>query len=313
MCGQTSWPVQKKNLFRVLSGIGILLSAAVLLPAQDPAGTSVEIDEKLEAENARRRLEFANRATSRFELTVHGPSDQLSKLIPQPMLRWNNPHSGTTDGVLIGFSRGGRPDVLAQFAMHSEKNVVHEFQATCEFPLSMKRDGQGFWSYESPSIEFKILTDVKPPVESEAARLFQFRQIAESFEVFDEHGWKKPERQTLRLLRQPVHRYRDPEAGILDGVIMPFVLGTDPEAILLIEAFQTEQGPQWRYAFSEMTIYALQVFQNGKIVWEKPDRRVFCQSHVAHYVCPYRIAPDDPSLKGAFQTKLPEFRSPPAK
>jgi len=300
----------------LVPGACLLLMIMVTAPlsAQQPADSPVEAATDLDTENARRRLDFINKASSRFELTVHEETDAVSRLIPGPLLRWSNPQSTASDGVLIGFSRGGRPDVLAQFAMHSEKNIVHEFHATCERPLSMKRDGQGeFWRYDVPSIEFRTLSGVKPPVDSETARMVQFRQIGESFEVFDEHGWTRPVRQVLRLLRQPVYRYHDEKAGIIDGVVMPFVLGTDPEAILMIEAFQSEDGPQWRYAFCEMTIYALQAFRSGEMVWEKPDRRVFCQSGVAHYVCPYRPAPDDPSLKGAFQTGRAEVKPTPAK
>jgi hypothetical protein len=272
--------------------------------ADEPAAAPAE--DAVEAEKSRKRLEFLNKAAARFELHVNGEAGAVSNVVPTPLLRWTNPHSSAKDGVLIAFSHGGRPDALAQIAVYSETNVVHEFQSTCEQPVAMQRDGRTFWEYGEPGIQFQALAKVSPPADSESLRTIQLRQIAESFQVFDEHGWNTPVRQPLRLLRQPVHRYHDSQAGILDGAVFAFVLGTDPEATLMVEAVQEENGPQWRFAFSEMTIYALQAFRQEEMVWNKPDRRVFCRSNVAHYVCPYSPSPDDPSLKGL----MPSATSP---
>src|SRR5262249_22945159 len=63
--------------------------------------------------------------------------------------------------------------------------------------------------------------------------------------------------QDLRLLPQPVYRYS--EAGtILDGAVFIFVMGTDPECCLLVEAYRDNKGSRYRYAFAPMSIYRLE-------------------------------------------------------
>jgi hypothetical protein len=287
------------NIFLACSVGASSLRAAEPASPGSPAAESPASGEKLEAENSQKRLDFLTTAAARFELQVTtNQGTEQGRLTEKPLLRWTNPHSSAKDGVLVAYGRGGRPDALAQFAIYSETNVVHEFQTTSEKPLKMSRDGRVFWIAEEPVINFRTLEAAAAPAGSEALRTAQMRQIAESFQVFDEHGWTNPVRQPLRLLRQPTYRYRDSQAGIIDGAVFTYALATDPEANLLLEAFQGESGPQWRFAFSEMTIYALQALRNDELVWDKPDRRVFCRANVAHYVCPYRPAADDLSLKG---------------
>jgi len=292
----------------LVSCIGMIWTFTLPVVAQEAAPDN----KSLEAENAQKRLDFMNKAMARNELAILGKTEIPSKLIPAPLLRWSSVEGNVKDGGLYGFTRGGRLDVVMQFPLHSETFTVQEFVATCEQPISMKRDGQEFWRYDSPSIEWNVLPDAKPPHESKTARTVQFRQLAESFEIQIDHGQKTFVRQPLRLLRQPVHRYQDLDIGAVDGAVFAFVLETDPEAILMLEACQSDTGPQWRYAVTEMTVNALEVTRNGKKVWEKPDHRVFCQSFVKHYTCPYRPLPDDVSLKGTLKmsTAVPAAAGP---
>lgn len=121
------------------------------------------------------------------------------------------------------------------------------------------------------------------------------RKIAEDFNVMDDHGWTTKVRQPLRLLRQPVHRYSDAEVGIIDGAIFSYVLGTDPEANLLLEAYAATDGPRWRFTFSPQTIYGMQAFRDETMVWEIGERRIFCDSTAIQYVCPYHRAGRPPA------------------
>ena len=54
-------------------------------------------------------------------------------------------------------------------------------------------------------------------------------------------GWKadSTDREELRLLPKPLYRY-EPKAGpVIDGAVFAFVMGTDPESLLLIEAVKS--------------------------------------------------------------------------
>ena len=74
----------------------------------------------------------------------------------------------------------------------------------------------------------------------------------------------------MRLLAQPIYRYEKPEGDLIDGALFVFVLGTDPEALLLIEAHQVDGTPRWQYGLARMSNVNLRVSDRGRPVWEVP-------------------------------------------
>ncbi len=70
------------------------------------------------------------------------------------------------------------------------------------------------------------------------------------------------------MLPRPLYRYRIAQPGkLLDGSLIAFVSGTDPESILLIEAFRVGRKYQWQYAFVRRTSGALEGRFREKVVW----------------------------------------------
>lgn len=261
---------------------------------QDPFASSAPAEGD---QAAQQRFEFMRTALQRYELTVDG---EAAPMEATPLLRWTNPQSNVKDGMLVAYSRGGRPDVLAQLAMYSPKTVMQEFQSTSEATVEMRRDGRLMWNPAGPVIEFRTLNGAAPPSERPALRTAQMRAIAGEFEIFDDFGWKETVRQTLRLLPRAIYRYEDPQANIIDGAIFTYVIGTDPECNLFLEADSTADGPRWRYAFRPMSIYKLDAFRGDELVWSCPESRVFGSSSNHHYSCPYPRHPEDASLEGLF-------------
>ena len=51
------------------------------------------------------------------------------------------------------------------------------------------------------------------------------------------------------------------------------LLGTDPEAYLMLEARAGREGPEWQFAFAPQTSYALKASWTGREVWSVPDRK----------------------------------------
>jgi hypothetical protein len=78
----------------------------------------------------------------------------------------------------------------------------------------------------------------------------------------------------LRLLTQPLYRYQSTDPDVLDGGVFAFVTsaGTDPEAVLVVEARKPPDGgdPIWHYAVGRFTDLALSVRRNGKVVFDVP-------------------------------------------
>jgi hypothetical protein len=90
-------------------------------------------------------------------------------------------------------------------------------------------------------------------------------------------------KQDLRLLPQPLYRYSEKEE-ILDGALFVFVVTTDPECCLLLEAYQDHEGSRYRYAVAPMSIYQLEVRYKDHPVWSIERRGAVgpnCRSYYA--------------------------------
>ena len=82
-------------------------------------------------------------------------------------------------------------------------------------------------------------------------------------------GWKSDDsdREELRLLPRPLYRYETTDATVFDGAVFPFVMGTDPESLLLLEAVKEGETARWRYAFARRTSGELEGRYHDKVVW----------------------------------------------
>ena len=108
-------------------------------------------------------------------------------------------------------------------------------------------------------------------------RLLQMRRLAERFDFEDDFHprYSEPETEThtLRLLTNPMYRYGGPDGEVVDGALFGLVISTDPEALLMIEAHRTPDGPRWMYAYAPMTVYALRAKLDGEPIWDRPEKR----------------------------------------
>jgi hypothetical protein len=96
------------------------------------------------------------------------------------------------------------------------------------------------------------------------------RDLAAEFRAEDDfwrRGWN-----ALRLLPTPISRYGKAGGTPEDGALFAFVLGTDPEAFLFIEARNGASALEWQFAFAPMTCWALKAEHKGRSVWSLPFR-----------------------------------------
>jgi hypothetical protein len=75
----------------------------------------------------------------------------------------------------------------------------------------------------------------------------------------------------LRLISQPLIRYEPKDKTVVvDGALFSFSLGTDPEAILVLEA-RVPKGakdrPAWQYAFARFHYISLTAAYKNHEVW----------------------------------------------
>ena len=124
----------------------------------------------------------------------------------------------------------------------------------------MNRSGPNSWIPEAPGIELTPIAGA-PPASSAPRRLVQMRALAHEFSASTKDRKDRP--WELRLLTQPLYRYQSTDPDVLDGGVFAFVTsaGTDPEAVLVVEARKPPAGgdPIWHYAVGRFTDLALSV------------------------------------------------------
>ena len=168
----------------------------------------------------------------------------------------------------------GRPEASASIYPW-EGNLTHDFASLSRGAKLVARDdgGRVIWSPETPGVEFKDFPSAAAPADAPAARLRQMKALADRASV-TMTGWKpdKSDREELRLLPKMIYRdepsdAQGPDPGVTDGGAFAFVQGTDPEAILLLEAVRHDARVRWQYAFARATAAGLEARVDKTVVW----------------------------------------------
>ena len=71
----------------------------------------------------------------------------------------------------------------------------------------------------------------------------------------------------MRLLPRPLYRYETTDETNFDGAVFAFVMGTDPESLLLLEAVKQGATAKWRFAFARRTSGELEGRHRDRVVW----------------------------------------------
>jgi hypothetical protein len=280
--------------FRLLVVLILILAPCPVVPAllaEDPpadkaGGKPADIAPPTARELADRRIQFMKTALDRYTVEVGGRKEPAR--VADPCLRWTNPIGGAPDGVVAVYAqKAGRPAALASFFMNGRKKWVNEFTIIPESEVTILRSGRLFWKPSEYVCKFTDLPRSPLPAAKPVLRLAQMRSIAADFSVLDYFGPKET-KENLRLLPQPVYRYSE-EGAILDGAVFVFVVGTDPECCLLLEAYQVEKSSRYRYAVAPMSIFQLEVRYKDEPVWAIERRSAAgagCRSYYAGIYTP---------------------------
>jgi hypothetical protein len=245
---------------------------AVTFIGQTAAFLQTAGDEEKEAAAA--RLRFMKESAAVYEISRGVDGKTGLKLLPDPVLRWNNPVSSVPDGSLfLWVGPDGRPEVAAQvFIAAGTKDLwLHEFQSLSLDSLAIVRDQEQPWHPRKPGMELKIVDDAPVPAETAVKRLAQMRKIAQDFEAADD--FEGASRWELRLLSKPLQRYGRRDSEILDGALFAFAHGTDPEVFLALEARSVSGEYRWHYGLAPMTAYAVKASYKGQSVWNRPQQK----------------------------------------
>jgi hypothetical protein len=219
------------------------------------------------ADELKARLRLAGEHVRRFELHA---SDEAIELISRPLLAFNDPaRPGNNHGTLWAWGTSGRPVAFMKLFRESKKDAAwfHSVTLTSSQHVVLVTPESGRWEPPQSLLKPSPISDAPPPVEKAPARSRQLKDLARRFSA---HEFWDPEnsRFEMRVLAQPVNRYSDVAANIQDGAAFIIAHGTNPEAVLLIEAL----GPsideaRWHYGIVRSCHAEAHVEFDGREVW----------------------------------------------
>jgi hypothetical protein len=252
----------KHWVLRTLVVLTLLPGMAGIVQADPP------LDEKALAEDFRA---LAKREASAYTIRLEG-SDRPLTLQPEPVLKWSNPVVGTVFGEVFVWTDEGRPEVVASIYKYYSPRThrANEFHSLAVRKLRAERDGPVVWAPFRPGLELTQIPGAAAPADSASLRLRQMRALAQEFTGRQTN--REGVDRDMRLLTQPIYRYENTKGDLIDGAMFVFVLGTDPEAFLLIEARRPLGGvPEWRFGAARMNSIHLRINHRGREVWNAPE------------------------------------------
>jgi hypothetical protein len=199
-------------------------------------------------------------------------------LHPTIVLSWRNAVRSTTGAALLAiWTDQGRPEAMASIFQNGN-DICHEFGSLSHSRKIVVRDmTHVVWSPGIAGVEFRDFTDAPAPAEERAARLRQMKSLAGRFTArLPPLNFDNGEHEVLRLLPRPLYRYelKDSQGTnpiLRDGAMFAFVMGTDPEVVLLLEAVEREGRAVWQYAVARATAYAVEASLGDEVIWSVPS------------------------------------------
>ena len=256
----------------------------LLVPIVFTSGLAAGQDSRqpTEKEDQKKRwMAVYSEEAAKYQMFRRSDDIEELKLVPTPILTFTNPvRERDQHGAAYVWTSDGRPEVLGAIWSvitpddSTKRHLSHEFHSLSLAPIYSKHEPRTSrrgavpdWTANEAGIERKRIPDAQTPAKVASFRLTQMRRLARRFQARVPPGLVDGEG-SLRLLAQPLHRYRSESHRVLDGGIFAFVMGTDPEIILLIEAVESEGGHEWQFAAAQFSNLPMQLDYQGTRVWE---------------------------------------------
>jgi hypothetical protein len=274
----------KSKTIRTLAG-GLLCCLASSMLGQTTSRAQNKNDP---LEEPKKISELIEKSINRYDVVPEeGASTALTAV---PVIRWRNVVRGQEgEAMMVVWPHNGRPIAMASVYPWDGK-MCHEFDSLSRENKVIARDkGSTIWSPETAGVEFKDVPKAPKPAKTAPERLRQMKAIAESFKA-TMTGWSadNSDQESLRLLPRPLYRYdlmnaKEPDANLLDGGLFAYVIGTDPEAVLVLEAIGTADKADWQYAFARATSGGLEVKMGDEVVWTAPKHPANRNPKLPHF------------------------------
>jgi hypothetical protein len=190
-----------------------------------------------------------------FRITATGiNADSAPKFSGRPLLRYNDGtrgFRGLLDATAWRLGESGRPKAIVTLEIYpvdqAKALLQFEFVSLASDMLELRSPLGVRWVPRGAELSLAEFEEASQPGTTLRARLVQMRELARRFAV--QEILPNGERIELRLLSQPIDRYGDPAADILDGAVFVFANGTNPEVGLLLECSEEK----WSYGFFRLS------------------------------------------------------------
>jgi hypothetical protein len=245
----------------------VVLAVSSLLLAEEPDG--VPAAERAERLAQAKRILDAMRVYAAPD-RKGAPATRTS----EPVLRYTDSTRQTSDSTLWIWGAAGRPAAIVAIEHYPKnpdmKRWLCEVASLSDERISVEYGRAIDWTANKPGLELERLEGAPAPAEQPAARLTQIKQLQRRFTAHEKASIEG--RIELRPLAKPLHRYQDTDAGIVDGAIVSFVNGTNPEVLLVLEARKTGTGAaEWQFGLVQMTGEAVFAELDGKEIWTRGE------------------------------------------
>jgi hypothetical protein len=214
------------------------------------------------------QAEFASEAKT-YVMACGKESPVRLALADQPLLNWTNPARNGEEGAVFVWLLEGRPAVIGSVFQYPARGTTirkHALHSLSDQPITAEYDKREIWTPKAAGVTFAPIPDAEAPADTPRRRLAQMRDLARQFtlEMIDLRGSKSE----LRLLTQPLVRYEPKSGPASDGAIFAFAVGTDPEALLLLESRRAGDSRRWEFAFARFHFVTISAQHSGKPVWQ---------------------------------------------
>jgi hypothetical protein len=217
---------------------------------------------------AAERLRVAKAVVADYEAMFAGGGEAAPvERIERPLMTYGDPVRSNDNGTLWAWGKTGRPKFFLELYQNGNNRTqwIHAITLTSAELVNVLAPGNHRWSPASHVV--KPITVEGDVGGSERMRLRQMKEIAEKFKAHE--FWDpKNTRYELRLLIQPVHRYSDPAAGILDGSVFVIAHGTNPEILVLVEATgETPEKAHWNLHAARLGSAEMHLSLEDREIW----------------------------------------------
>jgi hypothetical protein len=246
-----------------------ILALAIVAHGTPSRSAEGELETPKANRTAKARLEMMRKVIDDFDvrsLQVEPPA--ALKFHQEPLLRYNDPSrpgdkgaQSLLDATVWRLGETGRPTAIVTLEVYPRNEATavlsYEFVSLSPLPFEIKNSHGVTWTPSSTQLTITPLLEAPEPADTKRSRLVQMRQLARRFTAQAEWQGDKTE---CRLLAQPIDRYDDEAAGIVDGAVFVFANGANPEMGLLLECSEKH----WSYGVFRLTAATLSAQLDGK-------------------------------------------------